>query len=725
MIYLHPLYEFTINSLLIETATTIQEDPRAAHQRYKDALKDGYVSAKVMKILIIGAAGVGKTHLFHLLLNKSPPEVRHSTPVMEKPVQVIQTALKDNSLLENVTDQELYELLAYTVNTAARHNDRRHNDRRHTASPEASINKSTLNSVDVGPSLHGREYVNNSIIDNSHILTEVKEAKIEHACNPPELLKVEELLVPYIAKTKDAAPILDVDWIYFIDSGGQPQFHQLLPAFIHHTNLNVFVLRLCDKLSDHPTVEYYDERGTCVSSTSSLLTNKEILQHCAQATQTVDQTGDSRLLIVGTHRDLEHQCNGETRDDKNKQLMELLIPSIKDHLIFCNENTGDVIFPLNAKSPEDMDQNVTVDLHKCIFVLKKRMKPTNIPLRWLVFHQEIKAVSSKMRTADLLDFDQCLQVATRLHMVDDTKAALKFFSDLNVILYYPVLPNVVFINPQSFLNIVTEIIERIVYNKDSKDPLFSRARNEGMISIKLIEWLKLDFPQAYKPSMFEAKDLIKLLLHLGVVTKCNHEYFMPSLLKGLDTNGIEASLSLHPDTIAPCAVYNDKRWLECGTFSFLITSLLSSDRWILILDGVRPVCAYSNCIKMYFESILVTLVDYVSHIEIHVHGDMDDCQELCPDIKLSIFNAFKVKPQFGLVCPCGRSDRHVAKYTPATLKRKQAFCSKNQLKKFSWNSFGATPEVWMKCKLCSLHTLLHQSYVLICLQYRIVSVKGT
>ena len=34
------------------------EDPRAAHQRYKDALKDGSVTAKVMKILIIGAAGV-------------------------------------------------------------------------------------------------------------------------------------------------------------------------------------------------------------------------------------------------------------------------------------------------------------------------------------------------------------------------------------------------------------------------------------------------------------------------------------------------------------------------------------------------------------------------------------------------------------------------------------------------------------------------------------------
>ena len=120
---------------------------------------------------------------------------------------------------------------------------------------------------------------------------------------------------------------------------------------------------------------------------------------------------------------------------------------------------------------------------------------------------------------------------------------------------------------------------------------------------------------------------------------------------------------------------------------------------MLALEGYKPMCAYSNCIKMFFDSVLVTLVDHVSHIEIHVHGDMEDCQELCPDIKQSIYDEFKVKPQFGLVCPCGRSERHVAKNSTATLKRRQAFCSKNQLKKFPWDSFGATPEVWMKRKL--------------------------
>ena len=101
--------------------------------------------------------------------------------------------------------------------------------------------------------------MDSSNVNDPQLLTKAEEPQMQELNNsddPLELLKVEEQLVPFITKTKDAAPILDVDWMYFIDSGGQPQFHQVLPAFMHHTNLNIFVLRLCDKLSDHPTVEY-------------------------------------------------------------------------------------------------------------------------------------------------------------------------------------------------------------------------------------------------------------------------------------------------------------------------------------------------------------------------------------------------------------------------------------------------------------------------------------
>ena len=56
---------------------------------YDEAMKNGYVDRKIIKCLIIGAAGVGKTTIKHLLLGKEPPEKRVSTPLMENPVRAV------------------------------------------------------------------------------------------------------------------------------------------------------------------------------------------------------------------------------------------------------------------------------------------------------------------------------------------------------------------------------------------------------------------------------------------------------------------------------------------------------------------------------------------------------------------------------------------------------------------------------------------------------------
>ena len=656
-----------------------------------------------MKILIIGAAGVGKTHLLRLLLNKAPPEIRHSTPVMEKPVQVIQTAQSSNSSLKNVTDQELYELLAYSINTAARQKDavgRTDPPSSHfnMASQEASVNiKSTLKNADVGLYMYDDEYVDSSNVNNPHLLTEAEEPKMQQVNNsddPPELLKVEEQLVPYIANTKDAAPILDVDWIYFIDSGGQPQFHQLLPAFMHHTNVNVFVLRLCDKLSDHPTVQYYDDGGTCIYSTPSLLTNKEILQRCAQATQTVDQNGVSKLLIVGTHRDQEDQCDGETRDGKNEKLLELLTPSMEGHLMYFTGDGTELIYPLNAKDPSEDDRKVTKELCQAIGSMKDMLDPQKIPLRWLVFHQEIQALSKKTNVV-VLSIQECSQVAIRLHMVDDTKAALQFFSDLNVILYYPsILPNVVFTNPQCILDIISEIVKLVAFDRKWHfNEMLVRANKEGIISEQLLQYV-------YSKGIIEPKDLIGLMVHLGIASKCENgdDYFMPSLLNTLDPQGVKDILSQCPDPIAPMALCLEKGWFKCGSFNFLITSLLSSKKWTLAKKQNKLLCVYLNCIKMSFnKSCNVTLIDNASYIEIHLDGNAAVLSEVCPQIKRCLVDVCEEGVQIAFLCPCKLfEDTHLAFLTEESLKHKMVLCSKDVLKAFHLSELGANAELWLQ-----------------------------
>ena len=607
-------------------------------------------------------------------------------------MQTILTALKDNTAFKKITDEELFDFLGHSVNDSLK------------PKADSSLHTCTQQS----PEMTTCTSVNVSVCQEVVAEKNMEKERGTDDNNVIRISEVEENLIEPLSKYKDAAPLGNIDWVYIVDSGGQPQFHQVLPAFMHHTNLNIFVLRLCDKLSDCPRVTHY-KNGTCDYSTTSVLSNKEILQSCAQATQTIDTDCNSRLIIVGTHKDQEHLCADETRQHKNMLLDELLLP-LMDKYVMRNRNsrvndTDEIMFSLNTKEPDATDVKVAEDLRQTILSMKTRMKPQPIPIKWLIFHQELQALSKKIDSGQL-NFDQCDQVAKRLYMKQDTKAALMFFSDLNVILYYPeVLPDVIFVNPMALITIVTCIIKYIVYGTGClqiNDPVLDKARYEGMISLQLLEWMKqdldrLDVSKVYKSSVIKEDKLLELLLHLRIICKSGDHYFMPSLLIGMDSNYIEKLLSEHPDTVAPCGVYYEEGWLECGTFGFLITSLLSSKEWKLLYVGSKLLCVHSNIIKMFYDSCnIVTFVDYVSHIEIHVKAtNTSTCQSICPKIMWSVLNAFsKVKPLFTFICPCQKFHKHVAKFNSDSLKRKSVFCSRDPCNEFALSELGVEPLVW-------------------------------
>ena len=81
----------------------------------------GYVETSVTKCLILGAAGVGKTHLKHLLLKKDPPQQRVSTRLADNPVRAISFSLAGVSVQEEddwfvvEDDQALLKVVGGTI----------------------------------------------------------------------------------------------------------------------------------------------------------------------------------------------------------------------------------------------------------------------------------------------------------------------------------------------------------------------------------------------------------------------------------------------------------------------------------------------------------------------------------------------------------------------------------------------------------------------------------
>ncbi len=83
-------------------------------------MKHGYVEARLIVLLLIGAAGAGKTHAKHLFLGLPPPLIRQSTPLAEEAIRAISTLRAmvsgtSDMVWEPVTLEKLKQMIAEAV----------------------------------------------------------------------------------------------------------------------------------------------------------------------------------------------------------------------------------------------------------------------------------------------------------------------------------------------------------------------------------------------------------------------------------------------------------------------------------------------------------------------------------------------------------------------------------------------------------------------------------
>ena len=242
--------------------------------------------------------------------------------------------------------------------------------------------------------------------------------------------------------------------ILLIDSGGQPQFHEILPVFLRRMSLYVFVFRLSDELDGKPPVVYYAANGQPLGKPyQSAQTNLQLLQHCLRTLRTHRPTSEgkevpSRIMIVGTHRDQEAQCTAETREEKERKLTKLLIPAFQEDVIYFNLDTGEFIFPMNAKEPGDEDKSLVKDIQRTV-TTECNPEPVKVPLQYFALEIVLEEASEKLGKG-VLSMEECLEAAAELHLDRHSlDAALQFLDQLSVLFYFPeVLEGVVFVNPQ-------------------------------------------------------------------------------------------------------------------------------------------------------------------------------------------------------------------------------------------------------------------------------------
>ena len=617
----------------------------AAQQILQEALEKGYVDCHIWKVLVTGAAGSGKTSLKHRLFGEDPPSLRCSTALAEAAIRAISREIVGTSVTGwfRVTYEELMGMLGGALKAGV------------------PMEKSP-SGVATGVVAH-KEPIK---VYTTH---ETKQPKIATAPGPvstspdpsteataaplpaptsnvsAQVSSSKQELVQLVEKSKGSKRFLELQWIHFIDSGGQPQFHEVLPAFIRNTTATIFVMKLSERLDEHPLIEYYDRNGElCGKSYSHALSNDQMLQCCVRTIHSRPSTGEgkhSKTLVVGTHRDLESACS-ETRTEKNRNLVDMLMPFLQDELVLYSPRLQDpeVIFPINTQTPTEQDHQVCALIRKQVEDKKCAPPPYKIPIGWFLLEQDIIKASK----GGVISKKQCISIASLLNIdAEALTAALKYFDNLNIFLYYPsVLSEVVFSDPQILLNKVTELVHFSYSLRSDSPPLavegkWLQFRDKGMITVDMFQ--DECFSAHYIPDLFTSADLIKLFEHLLIIAPLSSTvYFMPSLLHMISPEEVGKLLPPQSSSAAPLLVHFPAGCAQNGVFCALVVYLLSECHWEFAKGTSECVSRSCVCFRLPDAPVSIALVDSFSFFKVSVESPNAMYHKVCPKIQEAIFN---------------------------------------------------------------------------------------
>ena len=525
-------------------------------------------------------------------------------------------------------------------------------------------------------------------------------------------------------KSSEKVPMLQL--LHMIDTGGQPEFMENMPSYVHNCHLAVLVLNLMFGLDEYPPIHYHDEKGKAFKrALPSQHTNRQIIQKVAstlQAKRFSRKAGQCfRLLAIATHRDCVAESELPARVKAfHEALKAILLPACKEELVCYSSD--EIPFVLNLKNPDSDDK-------KMLALIREKISESGVgeevemPGSFLIFEQELVEFAKQQAKRDILNLAECKQVGVKLKMKPEVvEAALIFFHRQITLLYFRhVLPNVVFTRPQLPLDVIKSIVD-FSYRVASGEvkgikPELSESLRDGIITEEILRHdLSL---KCFIPNLFEPRHAIDLMCHNFTLAPLSHEpqpktgsgpanqpnpstpikrekreYLMMSLRPAIPDKDIPQYIPA-PSEIAPLVVKFSKDCVPLSCFSSTISCLLSMYDWGLNrADDDSPECLAHNVVSLFKPATpgQIILVDVGHSFQIHINTDRDtertDYPEICFQVKETIFTAIKqvfdrlqltgieISPAF--ICPCPK-EPHSHSASSFLFKKKQFLqCSKTK-----------------------------------------------
>ena len=488
-------------------------------QKYLKAKSDlGTENLKLLKVLFFGPPGAGKSTLLSVLLNQDIRVLRESTGMLDqKLVQfkvVVQKHAKSSiSQWKTIDINEEILRLRYTIVKVIEMRD------------SQNLDLSTGLTTALKPNMRIDEKLRSVAVDlKSHRKDQTSSFQQSFATS-------NSLIACY-------------------DSGGQPEFFDVMPAFVTATTGNIMIFDMSKDLHLKVDPDFFKNgQRLSPSDAETHYTGAQLLKTAlaniqSYATQYSSYSTISRhsrsnqLLVVGTHLDVIgnteeevcqalqrveaiicddvlHDSSGITKIKRSKKKYTNIIHPIANKSHKHNSET--------VKNKEEAAQEIRTAIES---MCENHGVNNEIPISWLLFQYEIK-----LHEGPCILRSDCDKIAEQSYIdKKDVDDILFFFHELGILLYYKDVKNlkrVVFSDPQWLFTQLTKLIElKYCASFETK-----RSIRKGIF--------KKEFLDEIYGEEFDAKDVLQyedifnIFVHLNIMARLSdatEEYFMPALL---------------------------------------------------------------------------------------------------------------------------------------------------------------------------------------------------
>ena len=438
--------------------------------------ESGTMDQTIMHCIFVGPAGVGKSSLLKRLLRKKLVSKRTSTQAAEKSVQVeiirdvttttAQVSGFDWKEIENPISQAslLIGQLSTNIGDPASSGQLTLKPKKQiqdplTWSPEPSF---TIQEVvkEYHPTTHDQK---REIPEQKGQVLVSKEQSSEspQVHSPAEVTISSESITSksshsnfnmsldffrHVLKEEGVSGLkkhLDNRWtLYLTDSGGQPEFQELLPALVVGPCVFFIVLPLNRDLNMKYEVEYVrpDEQKYMRKYLSSLTVQEDLLRSLASIASTEYKDKDGievkpRVILVATFKDkvTKEECQKTldsikalvTKTDVYRQGM--IVDASETQMVFTINNASDVESEKDAQKIRDAFQKIADGFKVCT------------PAPWLIFSILLQYMSEK---GSVVSKSECFAIAQEcgIKSPSEFEAALKFLHKQSGVLHYYMEP---------------------------------------------------------------------------------------------------------------------------------------------------------------------------------------------------------------------------------------------------------------------------------------------